>query len=390
MVGKCWLWIGLLFVSSGLNAQVMAEDIPVKLQAPLELNDYHLAEPAVAEIPGPSASSNLLTSNTTNFALALPRLKAQAPRQMPITPSTATKPKPVAKQPAPKAKAVSASTPKTPSAPAMPSPASQTPATPSPVAASPATNSPVKTNASQGSQSTQLLASAITDPPSTRANLTQPQPSKVQANLGQNLHITLPGLGWLYLGTGSMNDGVVYQQSIVENNATRFVLRLDGSGPKNLKFQRQDGQRGTMEQRDLNLEIDPTRAKGTVSTIIDNSPVPVAIPTDPSLEVRYTVDEVPGTPEAMLSLAQQKSSSGKSGEALALYNRIVELAPQFTAMDEVLFKKAQILETRSDKARIREAFELYVRIGVEYPYSSFADPSRQRARYLDRNFLNIR
>jgi len=261
-----------------------------------------------------------------------------------------------------------------------------------------------------------------------------PQPSRgtirteLAASVGQVASVLFPGKGWLYLGTGNVNDGVVYMQNAEQPEGERFSFRMDKNGQKLLQFQKQDLQHGTLERREVLVTVDGSNYGNNVADLNKASTPNVATSTSyqtrkveavpvktQDLPVSYQnrsnadqaastsgyawqpdstpavkIDKVPNTPEGMLLAAKQREDAGLSSEAMAIYERIMKDAPGFQAMDEVWFKYARLLETKQDNLKLRDAYDLYIKLQREYPYSSFAQDARARISYLDRNFFRVK
>ena len=53
----------------------------------------------------------------------------------------------------------------------------------------------------------------------------------------------------------------------------------------------------------------------------------------------------------------------------------------------MLFRQAKNLESASDSRNLRRAYDLYVKLQGEFPYSAFVDQAKERARYINRTYF---
>jgi len=225
----------------------------------------------------------------------------------------------------------------------------------------------------------------------------------MDASVGQIVSIVFPGKGWLYLGTGTAGDGVVFMQNTQQPEGERFSFRPERSGTRLLQFQKQDLSHGTLERREVLLVISGNTVPATTGVqsklLSDEKKIDPAPPVSGMVKsteanpVQANFSEkttaLPQGPEDLFALAIQKESQGFSSESIALYDKVLKEFPGFVSADQVLFRYARLLEKWQDNNRLKQAYDCYIRLQKEFPYSAHADEARQRVRWLDRNFFRI-
>lgn len=73
--------------------------------------------------------------------------------------------------------------------------------------------------------------------------------------LGQDLSVSFPGDGWIYLGTVDGSDAVNFVNKTVLDGESRFVFRVTRPGNFTLQFERQNLRTGSQEDRHIALRI---------------------------------------------------------------------------------------------------------------------------------------
>ncbi len=94
------------------------------------------------------------------------------------------------------------------------------------------------------------------------------------------------------------------------------------------------------------------------------------------------------SPRQILKEAKDAYEAKNYERALELAARYIELAAE--SLDEGLFLKAQVLESKSKVQDIREAVRLYDLLVRTYPRSRLWDRANERSIYLKRMYINIR
>ncbi len=94
------------------------------------------------------------------------------------------------------------------------------------------------------------------------------------------------------------------------------------------------------------------------------------------------------TPQEILNDAENAFSSKEYQEALSLADEYLGVSD--TGIDEGIFLKAQILETKSPVQNIKESVRLYDLLLETYPQSRLWDRANERSIYLKRMYINIR
>jgi hypothetical protein len=272
-------------------------------------------------------------------------------------------------------------------------------------------------------QQVQLPAPAALPAPVASLPVTNQEISGTQ---GQTITVRLAGRGWMFTGTGKTPAGVSFMEKLVQQDAEQFRFRLDVTGKLELQFQRQDVASGLMERQVANLTVlargasavQPTvNVAATVSAPAQYQPeYPVAqertlVRTGTAAATSGTAafnqsaavidlsaraaaepaalvaEPVPNDAEGMLALAKRREQGKQTAGALELYERILKEFPAFAATDEVLFRLGKTLEGASDGRNLRKAYDSYVRLQNEYPYSGFIEQAKERARYINRTYF---
>lgn len=362
------------------------------------------AKPALA-ILTQVASAAKQAKNPVQQAPAVSTVKP-APVESPAAkPSPATKPSPAASAAKPAASAKTTNTTK----PSVASAEKEAPV----ASAKTGKGSPAARTAyvSPDSVSPGAGASGIVTPAkvqsSSPVNSVEPTRQVLSASLGQQFSLVFPGSGWLYVGTGKTGDGVVFMQNVLQPDGTRFTFRLDQQGVKILQFQRQDTKQGFLERREVELTVgtgvsaakslDSVQSTAKEQVKVPSQAIPAAsdpsltraIGSNPEILSSISVTKLPEDLASLLTLARDRERQGVYSEALLIYEKVAVENPGISDYDKVLFNMAKLLEKSSDRSKLRKAYDAYVRIQKEFPYSSVLEDARQRARYLDRNYFRV-
>lgn len=90
----------------------------------------------------------------------------------------------------------------------------------------------------------------------------------------------------------------------------------------------------------------------------------------------------------LLELAKNAYSQEQYEQALQFVNNFLDNTSE--KIDEGIFLKAKILETRSSVQNIKEAVSNYDKVVSDFPQSSFWNKSKERSLYLKRFYIDIR
>lgn len=243
---------------------------------------------------------------------------------------------------------------------------------------------------------------------------------------GQSLSIKLAGRGWIYTGTGKTPAGVSYIEKSVQSDAEQFRFRLDEIGRLVLQFQRQDVASGLLDRENVSVTVRSrmpvsnnngmkVQASSTNLTGVGSYQPEYPVPQESALRIQntaqssnkiavpdqaatvpvnvqtnadeLTVAQLPNEVNALYKLGLQREGLRQSTSARLCYEKILADFPSFGKTDDTLFRLAGVLENAREGRDIRRAYELYVRILDEYPYSARVEAARDRSRFLKRTFF---
>ncbi len=298
------------------------------------------------------------------------------------------------------------------------------------------------------------VAPELVDTPADEDSAAEPESRPIDEEhrvaVGESLHLTLPGDGWIFVGTES-GDAVdlIHRRSTGEQ--TEFEISIEADGDHDLTFQRQDVTTGAADRHTV-------RVTGSDDPF-DRTPVPDRVP---SPAARHTdqpsgivdVDGVIDWDEIDASAAERDPEPAPSHETLvdeyAAYNdaelqSLLESAINEAAVDRIAalldafrerslvpqpdlladaadglrnagddeaasdaylwwlteydgesqsssihFALASLYEESATTADLRRSVEHYTTVFEQYPRSAHASTAESRARYLRRHFVDIR
>ena len=157
----------------------------------------------------------------------------------------------------------------------------------------------------------------------------QPLTETLSAGLRTATPVTLPGVGWTYLGN---SDAVDYERRVVRNDSTIFTFRPIETGSHELRFERQDLTRGERMQAEITLDV-PTQDVAQESS----APAPGLSAPDRTVEERSAAaDSEAGTAPAGKPAAEPQGPAARrpppavytEGAGTGNYARAEELARQ--------------------------------------------------------------
>jgi hypothetical protein len=201
----------------------------------------------------------------------------------------------------------------------------------------------------------------------TRKDDITPPTRTIQAILGENTEVGLPGSGWVYLGEADNQSGLAYRQRRTSADGQVFVFRPENTGSYRLKFTKQDLLRGTetseivevaITEKNMSEEPVANPAIATAGTLADMGALTAETPSEPPI-----IDD-DTAPLAVLATAVT--------DAAALWNR------------------GQELEAPGPNRDIKAALTAYKTLVRDYPQSEYYTGSQKRIEYIDRFFVNIR
>src|SRR6056297_13395 len=244
----------------------------------------------------------------------------------------------------------------------------------------------------------------------------------IRAEPGEHIHLTLPGLGWIYDQGASKAQGVEFQSRNYKDSTTEFVFIAQSIGSYTLSFQQQDNRLGSSSFRTVAVDVgSPTAAvqKELPTSGAESSGVGVVgkefsfarleasvAAQNPSETVgqlkallrnpldsgvftsgRAKQEELSLLVEAGEFLFEAKRES-TAEQSLRLYLDLTEERGEHTG--RVLFLLGQIYESPLPPRDERQSAEYYRKIVSFYPTDPYRQRAEQRIKYLQRHFLQIR
>jgi len=256
---------------------------------------------------------------------------------------------------------------------------------------------------------------------------TEQKPEKreelIRAEPGEQVRLTLPGLGWIYDRGASSAQGVVFQSRSYKDNSTEFVFIAQSLGRYTLSFQQQDSSLGTSSFRRVAVNVDTQTAPGQEDAQVASSTQQTSIRAEENgfsfnvLEENISSKNPSGTEGQIKALLRSSLESGvftsgkakqhelallvEAGEflfearressaeqALRLYLDLSKQRGEHTG--RVLFLLGQIYESPAPPRDERQSAEYYRKIVSFYPTDPYRQRAEQRIKYLQRHFLQIR
>ncbi|MDR1231493.1 MAG: hypothetical protein LBK61_08850 [Spirochaetaceae bacterium] len=190
----------------------------------------------------------------------------------------------------------------------------------------------------------------------------------VQATLGENAEIPLPGSGWVYLGEVDDQSGLAYRQRRASAEGQVFVFRPESIGSYRLKFTKQDLLRGTETSEIVEVAVVEK------NTPEESAAVPSTAPTvAPPVETETAPPEPPSPP----LMAEAADTAPPVAFATAITD------------DTALWNRGQELEAPGPNRDMKGALAAYKSLVQDYPQSGYYTDSQKRIAYIERFFVNI-
>lgn len=117
------------------------------------------------------------------------------------------------------------------------------------------------------------------------------------------------------------------------------------------------------------------------------APSPAPVPATAQTAAYAEPAILPTDAEGLYKLGIARENAKRDASAREAYENLVSVYPEYERADDAMFRLAKLLESSSDNRNLRRAFDLYVKLQSEYPYSKLYGDARERARYLSRMFL---
>ncbi|MFO7730802.1 MAG: hypothetical protein R6V86_08560 [Spirochaetia bacterium] len=295
-------------------------------------------------------------------------------------------------------------------------------------ASSTTTEAPTETSdtaASQGSSDAQgsEKADKVSEP-----SQTEEKAEIIRAEPGEQVHLTLPGLGWIYDQGASKAQGVEFQSRNYKDNSTEFVFIAQSIGSYTLSFQQQDSRLGSSSFRTVAVDVgphtttdqkeespstgeaadigamgnmeaeeeefsfarlkdsissrNPSGTEGQLKAMRRNRPVGDLFSSGKARQEELALLVEAGE---FLFEAQRESTAE---QALRLYLDLTEERGEHTG--QVLYLLGQIYESPLPPRDERQSAEYYRKIVSFYPTDPYRRRAEQRIKYLQRHFLQIR
>jgi hypothetical protein len=210
------------------------------------------------------------------------------------------------------------------------------------------------------------------------SNETKPQSEAVtptltvQARLGENAEVSLPGSGWVYLGEADNQSGLAYRQRRASAEGQVFVFRPESAGSYRLRFRKQDLLRGTETSEIVEVAV---VEKNTPATPEEPAAVPaIAAPDTPPPETETSPPESSSPP----LMADSDGTASPTAFATAVPD------------DAALWNRGQELEAPGPNRDMKGALAAYKTLVQDYPQSEYYTGSQRRIAYIERFFVNIR
>ena len=281
---------------------------------------------------------------------------------------------------------------------------------------------------------------------------TEPGPAETAAELiragkGEQVHLSLPGFGWIYDRGASQAQGVEFLSRSYAQSATEFVFNAQAVGRYTLAFQQQNSSIGRSTLRRIGLEVSPDSiqdkitaaaagaekaaegggdsqaAGGRVGSEGEQSrpPSQMQLPEFSferlenalgvrnanstaqqvqALLIRRTREplsgvDIPGREQLqmMVDAGQLLFEAGREAlaeQVLKLYLKQGEELPEMDHSGRALFLLGQIYESPLPPRDERRSVEYYRRIVSFFPTDPYRRRAEERIKYLQRHFLQIR
>jgi len=251
---------------------------------------------------------------------------------------------------------------------------------------------------------------------------------ELEAGLGEEVSVELPGLGWIYLGSEDPGAPELRRRTH-HAETTEFVFRTRGEGTHRLRFQRQDLALGSQETQDLLLNTLPTDASARLSQDAQAESPEGASTEESATEISEgelpEENELHMTPEALhqaleqslledrdtdaerflqqlldtgyvpeegllREAAERRAARGEISGAIDLLEQHLLEYPSRNGRDRVHYLLGSLYEADSERRDLRTSRMHYGVVVSEFPRSRYLDESQRRINYQNRHFFEIR
>ena len=232
-------------------------------------------------------------------------------------------------------------------------------------------------------------------------------------NNNQNLLVSFPGTGWIYLGDEYNSDILIFDKRDIYEDGTDFTLKSNNSGTALLHFFKQDLLTNEPINDYLLVTVNPK--KGKLETI--EAPEFTYSDFEEEIQDEYYEEEyfdygiIEDEPEVMFFTDDSFTFIDENidtkevldlGQAFLDDEMYIEALDQidyyFTILgdetdeytDYALFMKGQLLEKNTPIRNIKESLTAYKTLVENYPDSKYWNQSKERAVYLERFYFSVR
>jgi hypothetical protein len=215
------------------------------------------------------------------------------------------------------------------------------------------------------------------------------------AEIGRAIKVSLPGLGWIFLGDDRETGKIRYQGKEILEGITVFSFLAYDEGNYNLRFQQQDLAAGTITYDNVKLAVSsaPSPQAAPMRTLpaaaapaTQPSRVSQSAPAETLPETRIDTDTEPEDVKYRRLLEE-----GLIVEAPAGIEGYVEKnGDQLKNLDEWYVKLGRFFENDPVHRDIKKALGYYERVHTRFPFSEYWDEATRRGAYIRRNFFEIR
>lgn len=209
--------------------------------------------------------------------------------------------------------------------------------------------------------------------------------------------VELSGAGWIFVGLLEPSGDVEYVRRELGPDGASFVFRAAEPGRFELQFQRQDLAAGTLERRQVPVEVGRGESRGAESGPPeeegDERGSDEAMNDEPEgvLDRFARIgDGSPTTADELFALGMELTEAGFDAEARETFELLLNRYPGYPRLDTVHLELAEIYDSDGSERDIRRAAHHYEQIVDSYPLSEHYLRARERLRRLDRHFLEVR
>ncbi len=243
----------------------------------------------------------------------------------------------------------------------------------------------------------------------------------VWVNPGDTVDLFFPGRGWVYDQSSSSAGGVDFQKRYYDEERTEFVFKVSSPGSFQLSFFREDLGTGEQEKRIVDLISSAAgRPSGSEEVVLRQSGSE-----EPAQETGSAVDriesavarsdadilsnhveelsrwaagdevtEIPSTGEKLeivLAAAQLLSEEGYEHEAVRILDRSLENGSvEEDQLEQIYFSLGKLYEKPGPVRDEPTAVGYYRKVVSRFPSGVHWQEAKERIRYLERHYLQLR